>query len=167
MTNASQTKKFNSAHQILGIIVTTALIAQSIIGYLHHKTYKGTGSPSTLTPIHIWLGRLIIPAGIINGFLGFPLALNHKYSYALLALVLLSGVVMGPFAFWRWKRDLQKSRTRDAVGRGGVLGGYQAQPWMMRRGQSEIDLSSYGAHEDGGRNHPPIYQHPEAARSFA
>ena len=140
------------------------MIAQFILGFLHHRLYKKTLAPTKLSPIHIWLGRVVIPAGIVNGFLGFPLALNPKYNWALVTLALLVIIVMGPFAFWRWKRNNAKQMNALA---GSDSGGYQAQPWnTSSAAQSDINLghmrteyqpttgypSTHGA--------PPMYEGP-------
>lgn len=44
------------------------VIAQLVLGYLHHRIYKKTQQPTKIAPIHVWLGRIIIPLGIANGF---------------------------------------------------------------------------------------------------
>lgn len=65
----NRTKKFGTAHQIFGLIIVVMMIGQFVLGFMHHRIYKKTQAPTKLSPIHIWLGRLVIPAGIINGFL--------------------------------------------------------------------------------------------------
>ncbi|TVY30509.1 hypothetical protein LHYA1_G000559 [Lachnellula hyalina] len=149
-TMFNRTKNFNSAHQILGLMVMVLMIGQFVLGFLHHRMYKKTQAPTKLTPIHVWLGRIVIPAGIINGFLGFPLALNPKYNWALLALVLLVVIFMGPLAFWRYKRNVQKAKTEAAIG----PSGYQNQPWLNT--QSNFNLQPM--------NPPPVYQNPGYGR---
>ncbi len=67
-TAASQSKKFNTPHQIIGILVFVFVIAQLVLGYLHHRIYKKTQQPTKMAPIHVWLGRLVILLGIVNGF---------------------------------------------------------------------------------------------------
>lgn len=169
----NRSKNWNSGHQIFGLVIIVGLIGQFVLGFMHHRIYKRTLATTKLAPIHVWLGRLVIPAGIANGFLGFPLALNTKYNWALLALVLLVIIVLGPFAFWRWRRDAQKRKTNLATmgGHGSDSEGYQSQPWTSSAGpsQSDINLGSYGqgGYPASGQNHPPIYQHPEQGRSFA
>ncbi|KAG4442276.1 hypothetical protein IFR05_002267 [Cadophora sp. M221] len=154
----NRTKNFNSAHQIFGIIIIAAMIGQFILGFLHHRMYKQTQLPTKLAPIHIWLGRVVIPAGIANGFIGFPLALNPKYNWALLACVLLVVVVAGPFAFWRFRRNIDKKNALSDEPTG-----YQAQPWANRsEAQSDISLGQM----DYQRNHPPIYQESVQGRQF-
>jgi uncharacterized membrane protein len=65
----SQTKNYTSAHQIFGLVITVAMIAQFVLGFMHHRIYKKTLAPTRLAPVHVWLGRLVIPCGIANGFL--------------------------------------------------------------------------------------------------
>ncbi|KAL2073279.1 hypothetical protein VTL71DRAFT_10603 [Oculimacula yallundae] len=155
----NRTKNFNSAHQIFGIIIIAAMICQFIIGFLHHRMYKQTQLPTKLAPIHIWLGRVVIPAGIVNGFIGFPLALNPKYNWALLACVLLVVIVAGPFAFWRFRRNInKKNATQEPTG-------YQEQPWATRsEARSDISLGQMDYQQQ--RNHPPIYQQSVQGRQF-
>lgn len=64
-----QSKSFRNPHQIIGLIVFIFVIAQFALGYFHHRTYKRTQQPTRLAPIHVWLGRLIVFLGILNGFL--------------------------------------------------------------------------------------------------
>ncbi|KUJ11869.1 CBD9-like protein [Mollisia scopiformis] len=159
---------WNSAHQIFGLVIIAAMIGQFVLGFMHHRIYKRTQATTKLAPIHVWLGRIVIPAGIANGFLGFPLALNSKYDWALLVLVLLVVIVMGPFAFWRYKRNANKAATAAAVG---YEGGYNAQPWTTdSNAASDVNLGAYpGGY--GQQNHPPLYQNqgrfqPTAGRQF-
>ena len=163
-----QSKNFNSAHQVFGIIIIAAMIAQFVLGFLHHRLYKRTLAPTKLAPIHIWLGRIVIPCGIINGFLGFPLALNPKYNWALVTLALLVIIVIGPFAFWRWKRNNSKQMTALAA-EGEQGGGYQAQPWTnpgMGASQSDIHLGQMNTGYPPTHG-PPMYgQPPVQGRQF-
>ncbi|TVY84327.1 hypothetical protein LSUE1_G000987 [Lachnellula suecica] len=144
-TMYNRTKGFNTAHQIIGIIVIMMMIGQFVLGFMHHRMYKKTQAPTKLSPYHIWLGRVVIPAGIINGFLGFPLALVPKYDFALLALVLLLIIVLLPFAFWRYRRNIQKAKTVNS----NSVTGYQSRPWENQTAQNDINLNQM--------NYPPHY----------
>jgi hypothetical protein len=105
-----------TAHQIWGLIVTIAMLAQFVLGYLHHRMYKKTLQTTKLAPIHVWLGRLVIPLGVLDGFLGFPLALYPKYDGAYAAIVaVLVIITAGTFYFWR-RRQLM-SKTNDGIPR--------------------------------------------------
>jgi hypothetical protein len=165
----NRSKNWGSGHQIFGLVIIAAMIGQFVLGYMHHRIYKRTQAPTKLAPIHVWLGRVVIPAGIANGFLGFPLALNSKYNWALLALVLLVVIVIAPFAFWRWKRNNNKAATAAAAG-GGYQGGYQAEPWSSdSNATSNVNLGAYPGGQQGGygqpQNHPPLYENPSGYQS--
>lgn len=145
------------------------MIAQFIIGFQHHRIYKRTQAPTKLAPYHIWLGRIVIPAGIVNGFLGFPLALNPKYDWALLALCLLMVIVFGPIVFWRWRRDA--NNRKNGLGMASDSdGGYQSQPWNAGLSSSNINLGHYGGQQNyppQPMNYPPPnYETPQQGRQF-
>lgn len=69
LPNCLQTKSYQSAHQIFGIVIILAMIAQFILGFWHHRLHKRTLATTKLAPTHLWLGRLVIPCGIADGFL--------------------------------------------------------------------------------------------------
>lgn len=69
LTGHLQSKSFRNPHQIIGIIVLILVLGQFILGFTHHRIYKRTQEPTKLAPIHVWLGRLVIFLGILNGFL--------------------------------------------------------------------------------------------------
>jgi hypothetical protein len=146
------------------------MIAQFVLGYMHHRIYKRTQSPTKLAPIHVWLGRVVIPAGIANGFLGFPLALNSKYNWALLALILLVIIVLGPFSFWRWRRNSNRRKTALAVASDSDDPAvYQAQPWNAGVSRSDINLSemNYPPENYPSQSYPPQnYENPAQGRQF-
>lgn len=91
---------------------------------------------------------------------GFPLAMNSKYNWALLTLVLFILIVIGPFAFWRHKRNSHKKRAASS-GIGGVYenSGYQSQPWTTAPSLSDVNLNQM--------DYPPPHQRPAEARQFA
>lgn len=67
-----QTKSFNTAHQVIGIIAFIFILVQFTLGVLHHRVFKKTQNPTKFAPIHVWLGRVVIVLGIVNGFLYVP-----------------------------------------------------------------------------------------------
>ncbi|KAF8850368.1 hypothetical protein BDZ45DRAFT_809191 [Acephala macrosclerotiorum] len=113
---------FNSAHQIFGLLIVVAVIGQFVLGYMHHRIYKQTQNTTKLAPIHVWLGRFVILAGTINGFLGFPLAPSPQYDGVLAGLVVI--VALTSFEFWRWKRNMKAAPDVNGPGSGA-----QAHPW--------------------------------------
>lgn len=88
-----------------------------------------------------------------NTISGFPLALNPKYDLYLLAILLLVVIVFGPFAFWRYRRNLKQKTAGSSV----EDDGYQSQPWVTA-GQSRSDVQL------GQMQYPPVYQNQPAAQ---
>ncbi|KAF7861448.1 hypothetical protein EAF04_008013 [Stromatinia cepivora] len=133
----NRTKGFKSGHQIFGLIIVIAMIGQWILGFLHHRMYKKTSTTTKFAPIHVWLGRIVIPAGIINGFIGFPLALNYIFDWALLACTLLIIIIFAPLLFWGYKR--RQAKEIEAITR--ETEGYQAEPWRAPQAQYDVNLN--------------------------
>ncbi|KUJ18209.1 CBD9-like protein [Mollisia scopiformis] len=119
-TEYNRSKNFSSAHQLFGIAITIALAGQFVLGYMHHKVYKKTLATTKLAPIHVLLGRLVIPAGILNAFLGFPLALESASDGPLFGIVVAVVIILGAFSWWSRRRDEQ--HTMAIAARGSELG---------------------------------------------
>lgn len=71
---AMQMEMLNHHHPILGIVVLILVLAQPFFGYLHHLLYKKYESRTLWSYVHIWIGRVAITLGIINGGLGLQWA---------------------------------------------------------------------------------------------
>ncbi|TGJ79066.1 hypothetical protein E0Z10_g9690 [Xylaria hypoxylon] len=136
-TSYNRSKKFNTPHQIIGILVFIFVIAQLVLGFLHHRIYKKTQQPTKIAPIHVWLGRLVILLGIVNGFTGFPLALSPGYDFALLGVV--SFVLLSFLAILAvgtvFKKVMKKSKQSEPEATG-----YDLEPW--RGAQPEVQPSA-------------------------
>lgn len=77
---------WNDPHPRLGLAILAIAFFQPIFGAVHHRTYKtrsqnvAAGKPTKApgrTPVgrlHLWVGRILIALGIINGGLGIRLA---------------------------------------------------------------------------------------------
>ncbi|GAB7352716.1 hypothetical protein MBLNU459_g3071t1 [Dothideomycetes sp. NU459] len=97
-------------HSIIGIVVFVLVFPQPFTGWLHHRYFKGTFSRSAWSHAHVWLGRIIVTIGIINGGFGLQLAENST------AGTITYGVVGGfiwlvyvACAIWG---EMRKSKTR-------------------------------------------------------
>jgi len=64
-----QSKNFNHPHQIIGLLVVAALLVQLCLGFFNHRGHKKTKQPTKLAAPHVWLGRVAVVMGVINGFL--------------------------------------------------------------------------------------------------
>ena len=71
-----RSKHFNSAHQIIGILLLIAFLAQLALGAMHHAKYKKDQQPTLMGKIHRFLGPAIMLVGLMNGYIGFAFAGN-------------------------------------------------------------------------------------------
>ncbi|KAK5628982.1 hypothetical protein RRF57_004697 [Xylaria bambusicola] len=126
----NRSKKFNTPHQIIGILVFIFSIGQLVLGFLHHRAYKKTQQPTKMAPVHVWLGRLVILLGIVNGFTGFPLALSPIYDFALLGVVLvvLPIFLLALAAGKIFKKFMKNAKQTDFD----HTNGYEMDPWGRR-----------------------------------
>ena len=51
-------------------------IVQPWLGYLHHQMYKKNHQRTWLAVVHVWVGRILLILGLINGGLGLQAANN-------------------------------------------------------------------------------------------
>ncbi|CAJ2503233.1 Uu.00g106270.m01.CDS01 [Anthostomella pinea] len=146
----NRSKKFNTAHQVIGILIFIAIFAQFALGFLNHRAFKKTQKKTKMAPIHVWLGRLIIVLGVVNGFTGFPLALSTGYDYVLAGLVLVVFPIMviliitKKFIQKRWKKSKESSVSDEP-------NGYNMQPWQGGEGQGQGQGQGQTIHIHGGR----------------
>ncbi|KAI1336958.1 hypothetical protein F5Y15DRAFT_192211 [Xylariaceae sp. FL0016] len=76
-----------NAHPIVGIVLLVALFIQPFLGVLHHARFKKLGCRTAVSHVHLWLGRLGITLGIINGGLGLQLSLAPSRAVAAYSVV--------------------------------------------------------------------------------
>ncbi|KAF9697839.1 hypothetical protein EKO04_004085 [Ascochyta lentis] len=93
------------AHPIIGIVLVAMMLFQPVVGWLHHRQYLRTGTRSAVSHGHIWVGRIAIILGIINGGLGLELGgveTRYVIAYSVVAGVLgaayLASIVYGEMA---------------------------------------------------------------------
>lgn len=106
--------QLSEAHPIIGIVVFVCLFFQPIFGLLHHSMYKKHQRRTAVSHVHLWLGRLAITLGIINGGLGFQLADRMKLSSK--TGMIVYGVVAGVmWLVWVCASVIGEKRRRDQV----------------------------------------------------
>lgn len=64
----------SSYHPIIGIVVLVLLFFQPITGFVHHLRFKKLGKRTAWSYVHVWLGRVGVTLGMVNGGLGLLLA---------------------------------------------------------------------------------------------
>jgi hypothetical protein len=74
MVNNIPYNLLDTYHPIIGIIVFVLLFFQPILGFIHHVQYKKHSRRTIWSYGHLWLGRIVITLGMINGGLGMLLA---------------------------------------------------------------------------------------------
>lgn len=79
-TESGQWVTFNG-HAIIGTIVFGLAITQPITGLLHRHYWKNGKKLYRWAWMHVWLGRILITAGIINGGLGLQLSGESNTDY--------------------------------------------------------------------------------------
>ena len=100
----NHTKSFNSAHQIIGILLAIALAIQLSLGYFHHRIFKRTQGSTLYALIHRYFGQLTIVVAVVNGGLGLPLASNTRGLAVYITLVIIAmAVYFGVLAFNRFR----------------------------------------------------------------
>ncbi|KAI2776777.1 hypothetical protein F4815DRAFT_483333 [Daldinia loculata] len=63
-----------NAHPIIGIVLLVVMFIQPQLGFAHHSKFKRLRRRTFYSHAHLWLGRIAITLGIINGGLGLKLA---------------------------------------------------------------------------------------------
>ncbi|KAI1208913.1 uncharacterized protein F4807DRAFT_104065 [Annulohypoxylon truncatum] len=121
-----------NAHPIIGIVILAVLFLQPPLGIIHHAKFKRLGRRTASSHLHLWLGRLTLTLGIINGGLGLRLARASQgviIAYAVVAgLVWLLWVLVAVLAEYRRRsasrgQNRGRGRGRGASGSGGSGGG--------------------------------------------
>lgn len=82
---------WSSVHTRFGIAILLSATFQPVLGAVHHRAYKrmitsldsgklvGKARKTIPGTIHLWLGRLLIVAGVTNGALGLRLAAESPF----------------------------------------------------------------------------------------
>ncbi|EXJ65811.1 uncharacterized protein A1O5_11052 [Cladophialophora psammophila CBS 110553] len=131
---------WSDPHPKLGLVILALAFFQPIFGAIHHSVYKRraqnvqegkpTKPPGRTAPVrvHLWLGRLLIVLGMINGGLGIRLAsfspfqtdstsTKAKIAYGVIAatMFLLYLVFVITFELRRARSRTEEVRSRERV----------------------------------------------------
>lgn len=79
----NHTRRLSTSHQVLGLVVFAALLAQVALGYAHHRLYVRRRKESTMGVLHRCIGPALIVLGLVNGGLGLDLAGGRSCPYFL------------------------------------------------------------------------------------
>ncbi|KAI9659066.1 MAG: hypothetical protein M1821_002026 [Bathelium mastoideum] len=106
-------------HPIIGIILFVLLFFQPLLGIAHHRFFKILGRRTLWSHAHLWLGRIVITLGMINGGLGLRLAANasrgQEAAYGMVAglvwTVYVASIVIGEVRRERAGRQQNQSEA--------------------------------------------------------
>lgn len=106
-TQFTKSQSWASTHQILGIVILLAVIAQWGMGFWHHRLYKKTQTSSIFGVVHRYFGFIVIFLAIVNGGIGLD------WSYAStgvlvgysIAVIIVSIVIIGLLGWARFKSN--------------------------------------------------------------
>lgn len=101
-------------HQFFGIAIVLALTCQLLLGWRHHVFFVAHKKKNFLSPAHIWLGRVALPAGFINIITGLKL---RQYGWFTILLVVIVMVIELVGLFW-YIRGAQMRNARIDAGAG-------------------------------------------------
>jgi hypothetical protein len=132
---ATEMGLLNSYHPIIGIVVLVALFFQPILGYLHHALFKKHNHRTLWSYGHIWLGRIAITLGIINGGLGLKLADSMHMSSR--GGMIAYGVIAG-FMWLAWVAASWVGERRKRVARKNAPPKYEER---TRHGSGESEVT--------------------------
>ncbi|KAI1864250.1 hypothetical protein JX265_008621 [Neoarthrinium moseri] len=85
-----QESQYN-AHPIIGLVVLAVVFFQPVLGWVHHVRFKRLGRRTAWSQAHLWVGRVAVTLGIINGGLGLQLAGADKS--VIIAYSVVAGVM--------------------------------------------------------------------------
>lgn len=71
---ASEMEMLDHHHPVIGIVVFVLVLLQPVFGWMHHKLFKKYQSRTLWSYVHIWVGRVAVTLGIVNGGLGLQWA---------------------------------------------------------------------------------------------
>jgi len=150
-------------HTKLGIAILALAFFQPILGLVHHSLYKRrvaavkqgdtTKLPGRTAPgyAHLWLGRILIVLGMINGGLGLRLASNSRYETHLRTKAIAYGIGAGVMFLLYIAFVILGERRRSKERK-------EQQHDMSTRGVPLMTHDAEGAQRSGPV--PPVYNHP-------
>ncbi|KAH9908967.1 hypothetical protein F4778DRAFT_205961 [Xylariomycetidae sp. FL2044] len=108
-----------NAHPIIGIVLLALLLLQPALGWWHHRRFKRLGRRTWVSHLHLWIGRLGITLGMINGGLGLRLANAERgaiiaYSVVAGTMWLLWVLAAATGELRRRRKVVGESRSRGA-----------------------------------------------------
>jgi len=85
-------------------VVVCLLAVQPVLGWVHHSHFMAHGSRGPVSYAHIWIGRILLLLGVINGGVGLQMVGEKKsfiIAYAVVAVILFAAwIAVKAFRFF-------------------------------------------------------------------
>lgn len=78
-------RSISITHQYLGILLVCALAVQTVLGWRHHIIYLQVQRRTWMSSVHTWLGRVVLPVGMLNIITGLLL---RQYGWLTISLTI-------------------------------------------------------------------------------
>ncbi|KAI5235959.1 CBD9-like protein [Aureobasidium subglaciale] len=127
--NTPGMNNYNSAHQIIGLVLFSLLAIQAIGGLLHHILFR-RGTKTPLGKVHMILGIGLLILGIVNAPLGLNLAGDSKYNKYYIIVVAILGALFLALRAWAVWRD-RKAAKREGSEKGVLRRGSSSEEAVM------------------------------------
>ncbi|KAG9190445.1 hypothetical protein G6011_08533 [Alternaria panax] len=133
----------DSHHAIIGMLVFALIFFQPFLGWMHHALFKKYNHRTLWSYAHIWVGRIAITLGIINGGLGLLLAGNSRdgeIAYGVVAGVMwVTWVAAAVWGEMRRKKTAKVAAAQNPE----KLTGERRQSDNSASGGSDTDLNGH------------------------
>jgi hypothetical protein len=83
-------RSISITHQYVGILIVCGLAVQTVLGWRHHIIYLQVQRKTWMSSVHMWLGRVVLPMGMINVITGLLL---RQYGWLTVSLTIALAAV--------------------------------------------------------------------------
>lgn len=107
---------FHHYHPVIGILLFALLFFQPILGWLHHTKFRKYERRTVWSYAHIWLGRILIPLGMINGGLGMLFASEMGFMPASVGWIIAYSIAAGlMWLLWMLSAGVGERKRMNAL----------------------------------------------------
>jgi hypothetical protein len=151
-----QSHSISIVHQYIGLAVTAAVLAQLVLGWRHHVTFLRIKTGTWMSKVHVYLGRVVLPLGMVNIFSGLKL---RDYGWltlgSCLAVMIIELVVLAIYVRQAGKRGVRIGGPGTGVAGGrdkgvGLAGMDEAEEYFQLTAEDDEFSDSDGEEVGGG-----------------
>lgn len=129
LTGILKQTSYNTAHQIIGLVLFALLAVQALGGLIHHLLFR-RGNKTIIGKVHMVLGIGLLILGIVNTPLGLNLAGDSHYNKYYIIVVAILGALFLALRFWAFWRN-RKSAKRAGSEKGVLRRGSSSEEGVM------------------------------------